>query len=96
MKIDADLVLHIAHLGRLSLTEVEVAAFGHQIGAILDYVSLLETMPDELGPDWRHDTIGQGTPERLDAPQESLPINLVFQSTPAPAESYFQVPRILD
>jgi aspartyl-tRNA(Asn)/glutamyl-tRNA(Gln) amidotransferase subunit C len=96
MKVDGELVRHIARLGRLSLTEAEVAHFQEQLTSILDYVDLLDSMPDDLGPQWRHDTVGLATPERLDAEDESIDIKMVLDSSPAYSGSSFKVPRILD
>jgi len=96
MKVDGELVDHIARLSRLSLTQAEVAYFQEQLTSILGYVALLETMPDDLGPLWRHDTVGTATPERLDAAQDTKNIDMVLASAPACSGSSFQVPRILD
>lgn len=96
MKVDGELVRHIARLSRLSLTEAEVVYFEEQLTSILDYVDLLESMPDELGPLWRHDTLGTSTPERLDAVEPSIDIQTVLESAPAFSGSSFKVPRILD
>ena len=96
MKVDGALVHRIARLGRLSLTEAEVVYFQEQLTSILDYVDLLDSMPDDLGPEWRHDIISTTTPERLDAEEESLSIKVVLDSAPAHSGSSFKVPRILD
>jgi aspartyl-tRNA(Asn)/glutamyl-tRNA(Gln) amidotransferase subunit C len=96
MKVDGELVRHIAQLSRLSLSQAEVVYFEEQLTSILDYVDLLESMPDELGPSWRHDTLGSSTPERLDSVEPSIDIQKVLESAPAFSGSSFKVPRILD
>ena len=96
MKVDAELVQYVAQLGRLSLNETEVAYYQKQLDSILDYFVQLDSMPDDLGPDFRHDIIRAETPERLDNLHESLPVDLVFESAPVHSGSSFQVPRILE
>lgn len=41
MKVDADLVKHIAQLGNLELTEAEIKLYGQQIQSILTYIETL-------------------------------------------------------
>lgn len=96
MKVDGSLVRHIAQLGRLSLTEAEVAYYEEQLTTILDYVHLLDSMPDDLGAQWRHDTVGCGTPERLDTEDIPIDLKMVLDLAPSCSGSSFRVPRILD
>ena len=66
--IDRKLVLHVADLANLALSEDEVGFFQTQLSKILDHVAKLDGLTDDLGADWRGDTLGSPTPERPDVP----------------------------
>lgn len=94
--IDRKLVLHIAGLASLSLTDEEVAYYQNQLSRIVDYFAQIENLTDDLGVNWRADTLGRSTPERPDSPQPSLLAEEATAAAPRKRGSAFQVPRIIE
>lgn len=96
VKIDAGVVKHVAGLAHLELTDGEVAYYETQLKRVLAHMAQLEAMPDPLDKGWRGDTTGEGTPERSDVAQPSLPIDEALAQAPKRGESAFLVPRIIE
>ena len=96
MAIDRELVLHVASLANLELSDTEVVYYETQLSRILDYVAQLESMPDELGEAWLPDTQAPATPERPDVSQPSLLPELALANAPETDGTAFRVPRIIE
>lgn len=96
VKIDADVVKHVAGLAHLELSSDEVGYYETQLKRILEHMAKLEAMPDPLGEAWRGDTAGGATPERPDIALPSLPVEDALAQAPKRSESAFLVPRILE
>lgn len=97
MKIDADLVQHVARLAQLELSADEVTYYEAQLSKVLGYIEVLNTLPtDALPADWRNDTAGPATPERADVMQPSLDAEVALAAAPQRTGTAFQVPRIIE
>jgi aspartyl-tRNA(Asn)/glutamyl-tRNA(Gln) amidotransferase subunit C len=94
--IDRKLVLHVANLANLSLTDEEVGFYQAQLSRIVDYIAQIDRMPDDLGDAWRGDVLGGPAPERDDVVLPSLAPDEVVASAPRKVGTAFQVPRIIE
>src|SRR5690349_2649993 len=95
-QVDKQLVQHVAALANLELTEDELNHYENQLGKVLDYIAQLAEMPDELGNNFRSDTLGGATPERSDEVLASLPADEALAEAPKKLGTAFQVPRIIE
>ena len=93
MNIDRNLVLHIAKLARVELTEAEAETFTTQLAAILEYVAKLDQVSETAEPfafgEWMQSAL------RPDTPAQSLPVNEALQNAPDHRKNLFRVPRII-
>ena len=97
MKIDADLVKHVANLANLELMPDELAYYETQLSKVLGYIDMLDKMPaNDLPLDWRSDTTGPATPERRDVLTASLDPEEALAAAPQRTGTAFQVPRIIE
>lgn len=94
--IDRKLVLHVANLACLSLTDDEVEFYQGQLSRVLDYVAQIDNLDDDLGLEWRADVLGRPTPERADTVLASLPAEEATAAAPRKRGTAFQVPRIIE
>jgi len=95
--IDKALVLRVAELAHLNLTDEEAAIYEQQLQEILSYVEQLNTLDDSRLPNgWRSDVMNQPLPERKDEAKASLPVEQVIDLAPEKTGSAFQVPRIIE
>ena len=93
MKIDRDVVLHIAKLARLALTEEEVELFSRQLGDILHYIDQLKGVDQPAEPFSYSRFLPAVT--RPDERQPSLSPGEALRNAPEAARQFFRVPRIL-
>lgn len=96
MLVDKALVMHVANLANLELSEAEVAYYETQLAKVLEHVESLAGMPDPLGESWRGDVLGEGTPERADIAKDSLAPDVALAGAPRKIGTAFQVPRIIE
>lgn len=96
VQVDKKLVQHVASLANLELTEDELNHYENQLGKVLGYIAQLAEMPDDLGNDFRADTLGGATPERPDVQKPSLPAEEALAEAPKKLGTAFQVPRIIE
>ncbi len=96
MDITKELVLKVANLANLRLADSEVDHYQKQLANILGYVDQLKSVKDDLGKEWRADTLGPATPEREDIVQPSLTPEEALAAAPQKIGSAFQVPRIIE
>jgi len=88
-------VLKVARLGRLKLTEAEVADYTTKLGNILSYVdSLNEVDTTDIEP--MVHAVELSNVFRADAVVPSLPRTAALQNAPKTDGQFFLVPQILD
>src|SRR5437868_6448341 len=95
MSIDRETVTKIAHLSRLSLTEEDVARYGQQLSAILDYVDQLRKLNVDNVEPFNH-AGSLVNVSREDAVKPSLTTDAALANAPSKNGPYFVVPRILE
>ena len=93
MNVDHDLVLHIAKLARIELTETETETFSSQLGAILEYIEKLNEVREDAEP-FTFGELFQGS-LRPDSPAPSLPVEASLRNAPDRKKNLFRVPRII-
>lgn len=93
MKIDRDVVLHIAKLARLELTDGEVELFSKQLGDILQYIDQLKNIDQPAEPFSFSKFLPSAT--RPDERQPSLSADDALRNAPDAVKHFFRVPRIL-
>ncbi len=87
-------VAYVAKLARLKLLPGEAEKFGAQLGALLQYVDQLATLPvDDVAATAQ--VIPQSNVLREDVHVPSLDRETVLAGAPRREGSYFRVPRIL-
>lgn len=96
IEITPEIVRNVAQLVKLRLTDEEVVFYQTQLSKIINYVHEIETMKDDLGQEWRGDTLGDSTPERLDEKMTSAPIEQLLHGAPQKIGTAFQVPKIIE
>ena len=93
MKIDRELVLHIAKLAHMDLEESEVDLFTRQLGDILEYVEQLGEVKQPAEPFSFGSFLSPRT--RPDERIPSLPVEEALRNAPDRVRQFFKVPRIL-
>lgn len=93
MNIDRDLVLKIAKLAHMELTEAETKIFSSQLGTILKYIEKLNEVDETAEPF----TFGEFLQSELrpDVPVPSLPVGESLKNAPDRKNTLFRVPRII-
>jgi len=93
MNIDRDLVLQIAELARIELTEAETEMLRVQLATILEYVEKLNEIGETAEPftfgEWMKSSL------RQDTPMPSLPVEEALKNAPDRSKNLFRVPRII-
>ena len=93
MKVDRDLVLQIAKLAHIELTDEEIELFTSQLGSILQYVEKLNEESEHAEPFVFSELLS--LPLRDDIPVPSLPIEESLKNAPDHRKNLFRVPRII-
>ena len=93
MKIDRELVLHIAGLAQMELSETEVDLFTRQLQNILEYVEQLNGITEPAEPFSYSHFLPSVT--RADSPAPSLPVEDALRNAPDRVKQFFKVPRII-
>ncbi|MCI0417006.1 Asp-tRNA(Asn)/Glu-tRNA(Gln) amidotransferase subunit GatC [bacterium] len=93
MKVDRDLVLQIAKLAHMELTDEEVQLFTTQLGSILQYVEKLNEESEQAEPFVFDELLS--LPFREDIVTPSLTIDASLQNAPDRKKNFFRVPRII-
>lgn len=94
MRIDDELVRRIASLARLRLDDDEIAAFGSELTAILDYVERLAEADVSGVPPWTH-PLASPQPLREDEVVPSLPADRAIAPAAEAAHGHIRVPKVL-
>ena len=93
MKIDRELVQHIAGLAHMELSEAEVELFSKQLQKILQYIEKLNEVHQSAEPFSFNQFLPSLT--RSDEPLPSLPVSEVLRNAPERVKQLFKVPRII-
>jgi aspartyl-tRNA(Asn)/glutamyl-tRNA(Gln) amidotransferase subunit C len=91
--ITRDDVAHLARLARLAVSDDELDVFSGQIDAIVDTVSRVGEIPDDVPPTAQ--VVPQTNVLRRDVREPSLSNEAALSGAPAAEEGRFRVPRIL-
>jgi len=87
-------VEHVARLARLALTEAEVEALTHELGAILDHAAEVSALQTADVPPTAH-PLPLVNVLRPDEARPGLPRDEVLAEAPEAEDGRFRVPRIL-
>ncbi len=94
-EIDAERVRQIARLARLRLSDDEVVLFTGQLGAILEYVRQLDTVPTDGVEPLAH-PLPVTNVLRDDRPAPTLDTEAALRNAPQREGPFFRVPKVLD
>lgn len=94
-KLDEAQVRHVAKLGRLKLSDADVARYSTQLTAILGYVAQLKSV-DVTGVEPMAHPLPLKNVLRDDVVTPALPVEAVLANAPAKDGPYFAVPKVLD
>jgi aspartyl-tRNA(Asn)/glutamyl-tRNA(Gln) amidotransferase subunit C len=92
--VSRDDVRRIARLARIRVTEAEAEALAANLGAVLGYVELLDSL-DTTGVEATSTVIPLATPLRADEPSEPLAPEVAVMNAPAAEGSAFAVPKVI-
>lgn len=95
MPIDPETVDHVALLARLELTPEARARFQGQLGAILDYITIINRLDLAGVPPTSH-VVPIANVFRDDVPGPPLPRDVVLGEAPEAADGAFKVPRVIE
>jgi len=95
MKINLELVDHIARLSRIELTDRERDLFSRQLTRILEYVDKLKEL-DTTDVEPITGGLELANVYRKDELAESLPRRDVLANAPGGDEEFFRVPRVIE
>lgn len=93
MKIDREVVLNIAKLARIELTEQEVRLFAGQLQQILEYIEKLQEIKQPAEPFSFGDALPTVT--RADETEQCFSQEEALQNAPERIQNFFKVPRII-
>jgi aspartyl-tRNA(Asn)/glutamyl-tRNA(Gln) amidotransferase subunit C len=94
MKISKQEVLHVAHLARLEISDVDVDRFASQIGTILDYVDALKQVNTEGVAATSH-AITLTNAFRDDEVKGQLEPDAALANAPEKDDGAFVVPKVI-
>ncbi|HYM13965.1 MAG TPA: Asp-tRNA(Asn)/Glu-tRNA(Gln) amidotransferase subunit GatC [Dehalococcoidia bacterium] len=95
MQLDRDLVLHIAKLARVELTESELDVFSTQLSEILAHFGVLNAV-DTDGVEPTAHTLPLTNVMADDVARPSLPQDAVLALAPATEDGYLRVRAVLE
>ncbi|HTF56693.1 MAG TPA: Asp-tRNA(Asn)/Glu-tRNA(Gln) amidotransferase subunit GatC [Planctomycetota bacterium] len=95
MALDPESLRRLAHLARLRLSDAELAAYGTQVGAILEHLEELKKLDVANVPPLDH-AVDLADVRRADEPRPGLSPEAALANAPATTGPFFTVPRILD
>jgi len=95
MPLTLDEVHHIAELAKLELTEDEVARFGEQLSAVLDYAAQLRAADTSAIPPTAT-VLPLRTVLREDVARPSLPRDELLANAAEQEAGCFRVPAVLE
>jgi aspartyl-tRNA(Asn)/glutamyl-tRNA(Gln) amidotransferase subunit C len=95
VSIDRETVRWVAHLGRLELSDADLAKMTAQLSAIIDYFDQLKLVNTDGVEPLAH-PLPLHNIFRDDEPAPSLPVDLALANAPDRQGDFFGVPAILD
>jgi aspartyl-tRNA(Asn)/glutamyl-tRNA(Gln) amidotransferase subunit C len=95
MTISRDVVLHVARLARLDLTEPEVERMVKDLGSILEHVAKLGAV-DTAGVAGTSYVAVEHAPFRPDVVVPGVPPDVALSEAPRQADGGFAVPGFVD
>ncbi len=95
MSLSVDQVKWVAHLSRLELNEGDLTRLAEQLGAIIDYVKLLEQVNTDGVEPMAHPLPVQNV-FRDDVLSPSLPVATALANAPERHGDLYSVPAVLD
>ena len=95
MSIERKTVEHVAKLARLQLSETELATYGAQLGAILDYIAKLEKLDVKDLEPLAHAAEARNV-FRQDVPAPCLPRPEAIKNAPERTDDFFIVPKVVE
>jgi aspartyl-tRNA(Asn)/glutamyl-tRNA(Gln) amidotransferase subunit C len=93
MKVDRELVLYIARLAQIELSESEIELFTAQLGTILQYIEKLNEIKTTAEP-FAFDKLIR-LPAREDSIEPSLGQEIALRNAPESSRGMFRVPKII-
>jgi aspartyl-tRNA(Asn)/glutamyl-tRNA(Gln) amidotransferase subunit C len=94
MKVDKDLIKHVAEVARLNLTEKEIEEFLPQLKEILSAFSeIQEVNTENIKPSFHPIEIKNS--EREDIPKEPLSNEIALKNTKHKKDGYIKGPKII-
>lgn len=94
-QIDRKMVERVALLGRLELSEAEVAQFSTQLSAIVGYIEKINALDTSRVEPLAH-CLPVHNVLREDVPHPSLSNEQALANAPDQTDGYFKVPKILE
>jgi aspartyl-tRNA(Asn)/glutamyl-tRNA(Gln) amidotransferase subunit C len=95
VKIDRDMVEHIANLAKLQLTDDEIELYAEQLSEILDYAERLQALDTEAIPPTAS-VLPLRNVLRFDAARPSLARDEALANAADAADGQFRVEAVLD
>jgi len=92
--VSRDDVRRIARLARIRVTDAEADSLAGDLGAVLEYVELLDSL-DTTGVEATSTVNPLATPLRADEPSAPLAPEVAVMNAPAAEGSAFAVPRVI-
>ncbi len=92
--VSRDEVRRIARLARIRVEDAEADALGRDLGAVLGYVELLDSL-DTAGVEEMATVLPLATPLRADEPAAPLAPEVAVMNAPAAEGSAFAVPKVI-
>ena len=94
-RLDRSLVVHLATLARLELSESELAELGSELEEVLSYMQLLDEarLPADGAP---LDAPVEHGPWRADRPEAALPVAVALGGSAHATERGFVVPSFVE
>jgi aspartyl-tRNA(Asn)/glutamyl-tRNA(Gln) amidotransferase subunit C len=96
VKIDRELIRHVARLARLELSDEELEQYRSQVSTILDYIDQLKELGDLSGVEPYIYPAESSDVLRADEVRPPLPKEQALKNAPDRTPDYFVVPRVLE
>lgn len=94
-KLDEATVRHVAHLARLSVTDVEVSKFAEQLSSVLLYIEQLDELDTADVPPTAHPLPVMNV-LRADEVRQPWDSERALANAPQRQNGFFKVPKVLD
>ena len=94
--IDKGTVKHVAHLGRLRLSDNELEQYSGQLASILSYISKLNEIDTTNVLPTSHALTTLKNVFRKDVLRKSLETDEALENAPSKEGDFFKVPQIID